>query len=114
MNPADCLCFNLRKTMRAVSRLYDASLAPLGLKNTQFSLLAVLDGIGPSTVSNLAEYMVMERTTLTRNLRPLERDGLLSLAAGADRRQRVAKLTPAGRKLLAKALPLWRPRRPKR
>ncbi|MEE8273100.1 MAG: MarR family transcriptional regulator, partial [Alphaproteobacteria bacterium] len=69
---AICTCFNLRKAARAVTQLYDAALGPSGLRATQFSLIAALGVRGAPTISQLAKAMVMDRTTLTRNLKPLE------------------------------------------
>ncbi len=106
--PQACLCFNLRKAARAVTQLYDAALEPAGLRATQFSLLAVLDGRDPVTITDLARAMVMDRTTLTRNLRPLEKQGLVAIAPGDDRRTREVSLTRRGRRTLATAVPRWR------
>ena len=105
---ADCVCFNLRKSARAVTQLYDAALKPSGLRATQFSLLAKLHGVGPLTISKLAKALVMDRTTLTRNLLPVEKDGLVAVVPGRDRRSRQVRLTARGRTRLAAALPLWR------
>jgi DNA-binding MarR family transcriptional regulator len=102
-----CVCFNLRKAARAVTQVYDAQLKPSGLKATQLSLLAVLASAGPITVKQLAERLVMDRTTLTRNLKPLERDGLIRSSAGEDRRTRSLVLTRKGQAALLRALPLW-------
>ncbi|MDF1837783.1 MAG: MarR family winged helix-turn-helix transcriptional regulator [Planctomycetota bacterium] len=107
MEKIDCTCFNLRRAARTAGRYYDAALGPVGLRNTQFSALAVLTQMGPTPVSRLAEVMAMERTTLTRNLKPLERDGLVEQSVGEDRRQRIVKLTRSGRAMYAKALALW-------
>jgi len=104
----DCVCFALRKAARAVSQRYDATLEASGLKATQLSLLAVLAVSGETTITRLAHDLVMDRTTLTRNLKPLERDGLIAVAPGHDRRTRVVALSPRGREALARALPLWR------
>ncbi len=106
--PQACLCFNLRKAARAVTQLYDAALEPAGLRATQFSLLAVLDGRGAVTITDLARAMVMDRTTLTRNLGPLEKQGRVAIAPGGDRRTREVSLTRRGRKALAAAMPRWR------
>ncbi len=103
-----CACFNLRKAARAITQLYDAALEPSRLRATQFSLLAVLRAMGEPTISRLAKAMVMDRTTLTRNLRPLEKLGLLEVIAGKDRRTRHVGLTVLGRDRLATAFPLWR------
>ena len=103
-----CVCFALRKSARAVTQIYDAALGPSGLRATQFSLLAVLRAGGPLTVSKLAEAMVMDRTTLTRNITPVERRGLVKTAPGRrDKRTRVVSLTAKGRKRLSQADPLW-------
>ena len=105
---AGCVCFALRKSARAVSQLYDAALAPSGLRATQFSLLASLRAGGRLTVSRLAEAMVMDRTTLTRNLKPLMGRGLIKSCKGQDRRQRPIEITSKGETVLARALPLWK------
>lgn len=104
----ECACFKLRKAARAITRLYEHFLQPCGLKATQFSLVVTLSRTGPITVARLADRMELERTTLTRNLRPLETRSLLEIVPGEDRRTRVVVLTTAGRQLLSKALPLWR------
>ncbi len=105
---AGCTCFNLRKAARAVTQLYDATLEPSAIRATQFSLLATLRFAGKLPISRLAEAIVMDRTTLTRNLRPLEKHGLVAVAPGRDRRTREVRLTARGRKRLARAVPLWR------
>lgn len=103
-----CACFNLRKAARAVTQLYDEHLRPSGLRSTQFSLLAVLSLRGPLGISQLAEAAVMDRTTLTRNLELLQREGLVKVrAAPGDARVREVSLTPAAQERLAAALPLW-------
>lgn len=106
--PQACLCFNLRKAARAVTQLYDAALEPAGLRATQFSLLAALDRRDAVTITDLARAMVMDRTTLTRNLRPLEKQGLVAIAPGNDRRTREVSLTRRGRQTLTRATPRWR------
>ena len=106
--PENCTCFNLRKAARAVTQVYDAALQPVGLKATQFSLLAAAGAAEGRTVGQLAEALVLDRTTLTRNLAPLVRDGLISVEEGSDRRARLVEVTPAGRRLLKRAWPLWR------
>ena len=103
----ECLNFNLRKADRAVSQAYDKAIAASGLKSTQFMLLngiALADG---ASISTLADAMVMDRTTLTRNLSPLERDRLVAIVAGTDRRTRAVEITAKGRRLLNRTLPLW-------
>lgn len=107
LNTANCTCFNLRKAARIVAQVYDQHLQPSGLKNTQFSLLRVTSKHGPLSISALAEQLVMDRTTLTRNLKPLERDGLIKVVAGKDARTRNVQVTARGLKTVDKALPLW-------
>jgi DNA-binding MarR family transcriptional regulator len=103
-----CVCFHLRKTARTVTQFYDRMLAPSGLRATQFTLLQVVHRVGALPFTVLAEGLGMDRTTLTRNLRPLERDGLVRTGTGPDdRRVRVVTLTPRGEKKLAEAEPLW-------
>ena len=106
--PIDCICFNLRKAARAVSRTYDEALAEVGVRNTQFTLLAIVHELGPVGVTEIADVAVMERTTLTRNLALLEREKLVTSAAGKDRRKREVSLTKLGRTKLKAALPVWR------
>lgn len=103
-----CVCFNLRKAARAVTQLYDDKLRPTGLRATQLSVLAVTEKLGPLTVSRLAEVTVTDRTTLTRNLKLLEEQGLVRITPGADRRERQVGLTERGRRALAEAYPLWK------
>ena len=103
-----CANFNLRKAGRAVGQVYDAALRPLGLKGTQFSLLTALALTGPVTLTRLAEELVMDRTSLTRNLRPLIRRGYVGETRGDDRRQRILDLTEAGLQAYEAALPVWR------
>jgi DNA-binding MarR family transcriptional regulator len=103
-----CACGNLRRASRAITQRYDAILAPSGLTTPQFGLLANLARTGPITFGNLAQRMGMDRTTLTRDLTPLAREGYVTIGAGEDRRTRVAQLTPVGEAALARALPLWR------
>jgi DNA-binding MarR family transcriptional regulator len=102
-----CVGANLRMASRAITKLYDEMLRPGGLQLTQFSLLTNLALAGPTTMTRLAESLIMDRTTLTRNLKPLERQGLVEIIAGADQRTREIKITPQGLEALAKSLPLW-------
>jgi DNA-binding MarR family transcriptional regulator len=103
----DCVCFNLRKTARAITQLYDEALRPSGLRCTQFSLLIATTRLEPVTVTHLAEVVVMDRTTLARNLRPLEKKGLMNVTRGDDQRTRIVTLTTRGKEVLSRALPLW-------
>jgi DNA-binding MarR family transcriptional regulator len=104
----DCACFNVRKAARALTAFYDHALAPTGLRATQATLLVALARAGDVPVSRLAGILGMDRTTLTRNLEPLVRDGLVVVRPGPDRRVKLAGVTEAGRKALAAAMPLWR------
>jgi DNA-binding MarR family transcriptional regulator len=107
-DPRNCLCFNLRQATRAVTQVYDEVLRPTGLRATQLSLLQILENAGTMSVTRLAQRAVMDRTTLTRNLELLEREGLVRIQAGEDARVREVSLTAQARKRLAAALPYWR------
>lgn len=104
----ECTCFNLRKATRVVTQMFDDAMRPAGLRGTQFSLLAHTYGMGPITLTKLAEEMVTDRTTMARNLEPLEKNGLLKVGPGDDRRTRIVTITEEGRKKLAEAFPLWK------
>ena len=103
----DCTGFNLRKANRAVSQLYDETLRPSGIRGTQYSLLVVLKIFGSMLVSHLAEKIVMDRTTLSRNLEVMEKQGLVNVAPGEDRRTRWVTITEPGSAVLLEAYPLW-------
>ncbi len=105
---ANCTCLNLRKASRAVTQFYDEAFKPVGLRATQFSLLALVANRGPAGMKELAKLLVMDRTTLTRNLRPLIDQGFLEVIECDDRRQRPIAITSRGLNRLAQALPLWR------
>jgi len=102
-----CTCFALRKLNRTVSRLYDQHLARAGLKTTQYSLLKWISAEA-LPIAGLAARMNTERTTLTRNLKPLIDAGWVVLKAGSDSRQRIATITPAGTRTVAAARDAWR------
>jgi len=106
-DPALCTCANLRMATRTVTQAFDAALAPAGVKATQFTLMATLNKLGEAPLTQLAERLVMDRTTLTRNLKPLIDRGFIDTASGDDRRVRNLKLSKQGTKVLTKALPLW-------
>ena len=103
-----CACANLRKAARVVTQAYDAALRPASLKATQFTMLATLSKRGDLPLTRLADALVMDRTTLTRNLKPLVRMGLVRIDHEEDQRVRRISLTDAGKDVLADALPLWR------
>jgi DNA-binding MarR family transcriptional regulator len=107
-----CTCGSLRKASRRISKFYDLALAPVGIKSTQFSILSEVErgsAAGSVTMCELASAMVMDRSTLGHNLRPLERDDLVILRlASDDRRKRYVELTRKGKTLLPRARRLWR------
>lgn len=103
-----CICLNLRKATRRVTHYYESVLAPTGLKITQLPILAQAVQSGPVSMTALSQTLVMDRTTLTRNLQPLIRLGYLLVTPDAnDRRARMVTVTAAGREALTAALPLW-------
>jgi DNA-binding MarR family transcriptional regulator len=103
-----CLCLHVQRAARALARRFDLALAPVGLTNGQYSLLVALNRAEAPGVGNVAALLAMDRTTLTAMLKPLVRRGLVTVTVdAADRRARRLALTPAGRALLASALPLW-------
>jgi len=104
----DCTCFNLRKATRAVTQLFDDRMQPTGLRGTQFTLLSAISETGTIAISQLSRVLIMDRTTLTRNLKPLETKRLVKIVPGLDRRTRTLTLTDKGCKTLEKALPFWR------
>src|SRR5262245_33659763 len=105
---ATCNCLALRQAARHVTQFYDQVLAPSGLRTTQFSVLAKLHHLGPMTINNLAKELVMDRTTLGRNILPLQRDGLIAAVQGtSDRRSKELHVTKAGEARLRGATKLW-------
>jgi DNA-binding MarR family transcriptional regulator len=104
---ATCACLNIRKAARAVTQLYDDMLRPSGLRNTQLTLLMLLRGHGPMSITRLAEAAMTDRTTLTRNLALLEERKLVRIVSGEDARVRVVELTGAGDEAIDEAFPLW-------
>jgi DNA-binding MarR family transcriptional regulator len=107
-----CTCGSLRKASRRISQFYDTALAPIGIKSTQYSILSEVDrgsAAGPVSMCELATAMVMDRSTLGHNLKPLERDDLVVLRLAADdRRKRYVELTSKGRLILQRSRRLWR------
>jgi len=102
-----CACFNLRKTSRAITQYYDHLLQPTGLRSTQFSILMILKTKSGIPLMQLAQKLVMDRTTLTRNLVPLEKKNFVEIQSGNDRRQKNIFLTKTGERILKKAIPYW-------
>ena len=101
------MCHKTRMAARAITRSYDDALRPMGLRATQVSVLAAVGARGALSIKSLADSMEMDRTTLTRNLRPLEEKGYVALAPEGRHRSRMLKLTAAGQGALEEALPLW-------
>lgn len=108
LRPEICTCLAIRQAARHVTQFYDQSLAPVGLRATQLSILAKLKGLGPMSVNAVARELVMDRTTLGRNMLPLAREGLIAIVPGsADRRSKELRLTDAGATRLKAAAKLW-------
>src|SRR5215469_1717961 len=105
---SECACFDLRRATRAISRMYDDFMRDAGLNITQYSLLRMISREKELSISTLGRYMVMDRTSITRALAPLERDGLIHSRPGADKRIRIVSATNKGRKLVDEAEPKWR------
>lgn len=103
-----CLCLHARRAARALARRFDEAFRPVGLTNGQFSLMMALNRPDPPTIGVLAEFLAMDRTTLTAALKPLERRGIVTVTADRnDRRSRRLALTDEGRALLVEAVPIW-------
>ncbi len=107
MAAAACPSFNLRKGARAVSRVFDEALQPCGLRSGQLVILLSVGALGEPTYSRLARDLVMDTSTIARSLRPLEREGLIELVAGLDRRRKTVRLTVEGAERIRQAVPLW-------
>jgi DNA-binding MarR family transcriptional regulator len=107
MLPSQCLCTNLRRAARGVSRFYDGALDGFGINVAQYSLLSNLQRLDQPSISSLAEAMGLDRSTLGSNLRVLEGEGLVRLSEGEDQRNRIVQLTDEGQQRLLAALPAW-------
>ena len=107
MSTDTCMCGELRKAARAVTLLYDDAFKSSGLLSTQFGLLQVIYNIDSVRISDLADKLRMDRTTLTRNLSILEREGFIKISQGKDHRTRIVTATQKGRSAVTKATPLW-------
>jgi len=104
-----CLCLHVQRAARTLARRFDDAFRPLGLTNGQFSLLMSLNRPEPADMAGVAALLAMNRTTLTAALKPLSRRRLVKITADpADRRARLMTLTPEGRRLLARAVPIWK------
>jgi DNA-binding MarR family transcriptional regulator len=105
----NCLCLHIQRAARTLARFFDEALRDVGLTNGQFSLLMSLNRPTMPSIGSVASLLATDRTTLTAALKPLERRGLIKIVVQADdKRRRLLKLTPNGRKVLARAVPLWR------
>lgn len=108
MPEGGCTCFQIRRAARKVTAIYDRHLADVGLTVTQWGLLANLAGKPPTPIGAFADVMAMDRTTLTRSIKPLIASGLMALTPGPDRRTRALALTAEGRTMVRRAYPTWR------
>ena len=105
--PLPCACANLRRTARAVTKMYNQELRHTGLELTQFTLLMALNLTGEITQGNLGKLLALDTTSLTRMLRLLTKRGWIGVKAGTDRRQRLLRLTPSGQQKLEQSWPDW-------
>jgi len=104
----NCTCFNLRKASRAVTHLFDEGLKSRGLNATQFTLLAAISSSDNVAITQLSRILIMDRTTLTRNLSPLQKKNWVLVRPGEDKRTRVLSLTSLGKKVLKSSMEDWR------
>lgn len=104
----NCTCFNLRKATRAVTQLFDEALKPCGLYATQFTLLAAVSSKENVAITELSKALVMDRTTLSRNLKPLQKSGWVEVLPGLDKRTKALSLTLSGKKVLKQAMIHWK------
>jgi DNA-binding MarR family transcriptional regulator len=102
-----CACFNFRKASRSVTQLFDQILAPAGLRSTQLVILITGQVLGPSSIARLARELVMDRSTLTRNLKPLINMGLVRFAQGENGKQKSVEVTDDGQAALTRSAPYW-------
>jgi len=105
---SECMAFNLKKATRAVQNLFDKAFKSIGLEGTQYTVLAHIYISGPITLTKLADLMSVNRTTLGRNLKPLEKKGLISIKSDDDRRAKLIAITNNGIEVLTRAQPIWK------
>lgn len=103
----NCVGFNLRRVTRVMTQFFDMEMRKHGIRSTQWSVLAAMHAVGPSNMAELSEILGMERTTLLRNLRPLQRDGLVTIEGGGHGARVELSLTAKGRKQIEKLGPAW-------
>ena len=102
-----CVGFNLRRAARAVSQFYDSAMQGSGLRGTQFSMLVAISTYGPLTINDLANGGVMDQTTVSRNVRVLQKQGYVEMVPGTDKRTRAVSITEKGKSVLKSAVPHW-------
>jgi DNA-binding MarR family transcriptional regulator len=102
-----CACFNFRKASRTVTQLFDQILAPCGLRSTQLVILLAVKVLGPCGLARLARELVMDRSTITRNILPLVKQGLLQVTGKSGRAGKSVEITTAGQRALNEAVPYW-------
>jgi len=105
--PSLCPAFNIRAASRIITQIFDEILKPSGLQVTPFTLLIGVHNLDSPSISNLAKGLVMDRTTITRGLKPLENDGFIKIVSGDDKRTHFVELTGKGKSALKKTLPYW-------
>ena len=103
-----CVGFNLRRAARAVSRFYDSTFQNSGIRGTQFSMLVAIHTYGPLTINDLANGGVMDQTTVSRNVRCLQKQGYVEMVPGTDKRTRAVNITNKGKSVLRSAIPQWK------
>jgi len=102
-----CACLNTRKASRAITQIFDEELRPSGIRATQFPDLVTLSSDPSTTIASLAECLIMDRTSVTRLLKPLQESGLICVSKGKDKRSRVLSLSARGRQAVLDTIPLW-------
>ena len=102
-----CVCHNTKKATRTLTNLYDRALVSTGINSGQFSILLKINALNHPTLNTLAEELNLKNSTISRALSPLERDNLIIITSGTDKRTRCVKLSEVGQLTLKKALPLW-------
>ncbi len=105
--PLTCMGLHVRRASRILTQIYNDALRPVGLVANQFTLIVAIDLMGTTAIGTLAQELYTDQTTLTRNLKLLEKKGLINIEAGEDRRVRIVSLTDLGSETLAQALPIW-------
>lgn len=103
-----CTWFNIRRASRAITQYFDNYFRPYGIRVTQGNILGILNFKGESSITELAEFLFMDRTTLTRNIKPLQKKGLLAVNSGSDKRTKILTITDKGSELIQKVFPHWK------